>query len=83
MTEKLRPILRKTNQLAGERPKPDEIVHELKNCMSIILLNFGYLGADSDHMRRKKPDVEPLESIVRKMNYLVEELAERLETRRH
>jgi hypothetical protein len=84
VTEKIiSPVLSKTNHLARERHRPDEIVHDLKNCMSIILLSFGYFGADSDHMRRKKPDIEPLESIVRKMNCLVEELAEILETRRH
>jgi hypothetical protein len=80
--EKLSQVLTKTNHRAGERLKPDEIVHELKNCMSIVLLNLGSLGSNSDHPRRNKGGTAPLEGIVRKMNWLVEELAELVEARR-
>jgi hypothetical protein len=57
---------------------PGEIVHALKNCISIMLLNCENLDADLDHRPGDKRSIETLHNIVQEMNRLVEELAELL-----
>lgn len=58
--------------------KPREIVHDLKNCMSVVLLNVGDLKADPGHMSRDTRAVESLENMTQQMNCLLEELAKLL-----
>jgi hypothetical protein len=65
-------------ELARCHHAPCEIVHDLKNCMTIVLLNFGNLELDCDDMGRKKSSIETLANIIKQMNRLVEELAELL-----
>lgn len=56
-----------------------EIVHELRNYMSVLLLNLENVEADSGHISCDSPTVE---NTIAKMNCLLEELA-RLLGERH
>jgi hypothetical protein len=76
ISEKLTPASVGTAQLTDSRRLPSTVVHDLKNCMSIVLLNAGNLEADADDMGRDRHTIETLETMIHKMNCLVEELAQ-------
>jgi hypothetical protein len=78
IAEKLTPAAVGTAQLTTSRRLPSNVVHDLKNCMSILLLNVGNLKADADCMGGDKHLLETLQTMIHKMNCLVEELAQLL-----
>jgi cob(I)alamin adenosyltransferase len=51
-----------------------EIVHDLKNCMGVVLLTVGSLQADPNKARDSRT-IETLEKMIHKINSRVEELA--------
>lgn len=73
-SEKLTQPANGAAQVTRPTHTPIEIVHELRNCMSIVLLSIGNLDADLAHMVRDKRSIESLEKIIYKMNRLVEDL---------
>lgn len=52
-----------------------KIVHDLKNCMSIVVLNVGIIEAHPGHIACESRTIENLENTIHKMNCLLEDLA--------
>jgi hypothetical protein len=51
-----------------------EIVHDLRNCMGVVLLTVGSLEADPNKARDSRT-IETLEKMIHNMNSRIEELA--------
>lgn len=72
LREKLAQRFAGATQLRRSRPR--EIVHEVKNCMGVVLLTVGSLQADPNKARDSRT-IETLEKMIHKINSRVEELA--------
>jgi len=63
-------------RLTGTHDNLPQIVHALKNCMSVLLLSVGNLEGHLGHSVPDQQSLETLQSMVHEMNSLVEELVE-------
>jgi hypothetical protein len=60
--------------LAKRSAELSEIVHDLKNCMSILLYWVEVLETDTSSSVRSEDSIDDVKKIARKMNCLVERL---------
>lgn len=67
--------LHKKTRLSRRLHASRKIVHDVKNCMSVLLLNLGNFEADPDHIPL---DLHTMGHTIRKMNCLPEELVKSL-----
>jgi hypothetical protein len=79
---KLAPRFTDATQLRTTRHTAREIVHDLRNCMGVILLTVGSLEADPNKARDSRI-IETLEKMIHKMDSRVEELAKLVSEQRH
>lgn len=62
-------------ELSRSRHGAREIIHEIKNCMGVMLLTVGSLEAEPGHVAHASCTIETLEKMIHKMDCLLEELA--------
>jgi hypothetical protein len=62
-------------ELSRARHGAPEIIHEIRNCMGVVLLTVGSLEAEPGPMLHPSHTIATLEKMVRKMDSLLEELA--------
>lgn len=65
---------RLTSTGVAETDELAEIVHDLKNCMSILLYWVGTLGTDGSSPTFNQDSVDDLKKLALKMNRLIERL---------
>jgi hypothetical protein len=58
--------------------EPREIIHDIKNCMGVVLLTIERLELDTGNMSADTRAKETLEKIFHKMNGLIEQLTKLL-----
>lgn len=73
--EKLTQSFTDAAEVSRSRHSAREIIHEIKNCMGVMLLTVGSLEAEPGHVAHASGATETLEEMIRKMDSLLEELA--------
>jgi hypothetical protein len=74
LCQKLAQRFTEATQLRTTGHTAREIVHDLRNCMGVVLLTVGSLEADPNRARDSRT-IKTLEKMIHKMNSRIEELA--------